>query len=86
VTTETPTRRAADDADFADRLLDELLPEGLEWRRLVTAYPLASLAAAALGGYLLGRSRGATMVGAVGAFASETVSRSLNALAGEDVL
>lgn len=85
MTTQT-ARGVPSEGDFADRLLDELMPEALEWRRLVTTYPVACLAAAALGGYLLGRSKGATMIGALGAFASNTVTRSLNGLIGEDVL
>ena len=71
---------------FADQLIDELMPEELDWRRLVTSYPLTSLAVAATGGYLLARARGALMVSALGAFASDTVSRNVNALIGEDVL
>lgn len=71
---------------FADQLVDELLPDELDWRRLVTSYPIASLTAAAVGGYLLGRARGTLIVGALGAFASETVSRNVNALIGDEIL
>ena len=83
---ERMSTESTDRGDFADQLLDELLPEGFDWRRLVTRYPIACLTAAAFGGYVLGRSRGSTMVGALGAFASDTVSRNLNSLLGEDVL
>ena len=71
---------------FADQLLDEMLPEELDWRRLVTTYPVTSLALAAVGGYLLGRSRGVAIVGALATFASTTVARNVNALIGEEVL
>ncbi len=77
---------ASSGGDFADQLIDELMPEELDWRQVVTSYPVTSLAVAAVGGYLLGRSRGSLMVGALGAFASDTVSRNVNALIGEDVL
>lgn len=72
--------------DFADVVLDELLPDELDWRRLVTSHPVVSLTAAAVGGYLLARSRGTLMVGALATFASDTVSKNINALIGEDVL
>ena len=81
MTSETPATQP-----FADQLVDELVPDELDWRRLLVSYPLASLAVAAAGGYLLGRSRGASMVGALGAFATQTVSKNVNALLGEDVL
>ena len=71
---------------FADQLLDELLPEELEWRRLVVEYPIASLTAAAVGGYFLGRASGSGIVAALGAFASATVVRNINSLVGEDIL
>lgn len=40
-----------------DELLDELVPPDLDWRKLVTRYPIPSLLVAATAGYLLGRSR-----------------------------
>jgi len=73
-------------ASFADQLVDDLLPDEVEWRRLVTSYPVISLTLAGVGGYVLGRSRGATIVAALAAFASDTLSRNVNALVGEDVL
>ena len=81
MTTETPVTEP-----FADQLVDELVPDELDWRRLVSSYPITSLAVVVAGGYLLGRSRGESIVGALGVFASETVSKNVNALLGEDVL
>ena len=40
-----------------DELLDELVPPDLDWRRVVTRYPIPSLLVAAAAGYFLGRSR-----------------------------
>ena len=61
---------------FADQLLDELLPEELEWRRLVGHYPWAVLGAAAALGYFLGRRHGEAVVGAAsGLVASGLTSR-----------
>ena len=71
---------------FADQLLDELVPDDIDWRRLVVEYPIVSLAAAGVGGYFLGRVRGATIAAALAAFASETVSRNVNTVLGEDIL
>ncbi len=71
---------------FADELLDELVPADLDWRRLVTTYPLTSLAVAVAGGYVLGRARGTAIVGALGGFAANAVSKNVNALIGEEVL
>lgn len=77
---------AGDRQRFADQLVDDLLPDEVDWRRLVTSYPLASLALAGVGGYVLGRARGVAITGALAAFASDTLSRNVNALIGEDVL
>ena len=84
-----PERQGSDGAarrSFADEIVDELVPGDLDWRRMVTTYPLTSLAVAAVGGYLLGRARGAAIVGALGGFASDAVSRNVNALIGDEVL
>ena len=56
-----------------DRFIDELLPEDLEWRRLAGAYPLASLAVAAAGGFWIGRQHGPTLLRA----ASDLLSREM---------
>jgi hypothetical protein len=61
---------------FADDLLDELLPESLDWRHLVRKYPRSSLAVAAVAGFWLGRQRGELLAGALGSFvAAELVER-----------
>ena len=77
---------AEETSRFADQLVDDLLPDEVDWRRLVTSYPLASLALAGVGGYVLGRARGSAITAALAAFASDTLSRNVNALIGEDVL
>lgn len=61
---------------FADHLLDEVLPEELEWRRLVFKYPWVALGVAAALGYFLGRRHGETVIAAAsGLVASELASR-----------
>lgn len=53
----------------ADRLVDELVPEELDWERLVRSYPAPALALAAALGFLVGRSHGPAIVAALTAFA-----------------
>jgi len=40
---------------FVEELVDELVPEGLEWERMVVRYPIPALLVAAVGGFLLMR-------------------------------
>lgn len=75
-----------DEASFADDLVDELLPTEFDWRRVVRRYPLPSLLIAALGGYLLGRSRGQELVEALGEAAGDHVSARLSALTEDELL
>jgi hypothetical protein len=69
----------------ADEFLDEVLPEELDWQRLVRRYPKSSLAVAALGGYLLARSRGPALLAALGSFAASRVTAQVGELLGEDL-
>lgn len=68
-----------------DALLDEVLPEELEWERLVRSYPLSALAAAAVGGLLLGLSHGPAIVSAVSGYLSAQVSRNVSQVLGHDI-
>ena len=70
----------------ANDLLDELLPEELDWQRLVRAYPIPAVLLAAAGGFVLGKSRGALLIGALSAFAADTLTKGVNEFLGEDVL
>jgi len=70
----------------ADQVVDELLPEELDWSDLVMRYPKTSVALAALGGFLLGRSRGAEIVEALSVFAVDRVTDGVNQYLGEKVL
>jgi hypothetical protein len=66
-------------------LVDELLPEGVDWERMVRTYPVPALALAALGGYLLGRLHGPAIVTAVSTFAAAEVSKNVSDLIGQHV-
>ncbi len=71
---------------LADDLLDELLPEELDWQGLVRSYPKTSLVVAGLGGYYVGHTRGRAILDALASLAGETVSRGVNEFLGQDVL
>ena len=66
-----------DQGDPIDHFVDELMPDGLEWRRLVTSYPRSSLAVAAVGGYMLGRNRGLALLGAFTGFLMHQVGQNV---------
>jgi hypothetical protein len=65
---------------FAEELIDELVPEGLEWERLVVRYPIPALLVAAAGGFFIGRRHGREIVSALSAFVSSELSRNVNQL------
>jgi hypothetical protein len=64
---------------IASRFLDDLLPEELEWERLVRSYPLAALLVAGVAGYLLGLRSGGPILAAVGETATRRVTGLVNA-------
>jgi predicted metal-dependent peptidase len=70
----------------ADEVVDELMPAQLDWQDMVRRYPLAALALATLGGYVLGRHRGREILEAFSLFAADSVSEQVNSLLGKDVL
>ncbi len=58
---------------LADGLIDDLVPPEVDWRQIVRRHPWPALFLAGLGGYLLGRSQGQTLVRAVSALAVSRV-------------
>lgn len=70
----------------ADSVVDELTPDDFDWPDAVRRYPLAALAVAAVGGYILGRTRGDEILGALSGFAVNTVTSQVNSILGQDVL
>jgi len=68
-----------------DELVDELLPEELDWERLVVSYPLPALALAALGGFFLGRRHGREILAAVSTFAAAQVSANVGHILGREL-
>ena len=70
----------------ADQVVDELLPDELDWTDLVRRYPKSALALAALGGFMLGRRRGPEIVEALSEFAANRVTEGVNQYLGQKVL
>ncbi len=70
----------------ADQVVGELLPDDIDWTDLVVRYPKSALLLAALGGFLLGRSRGPEIVDALSEFAANRVSEGVNQYLGHKVL
>lgn len=66
-----------------DQIFDELLPQELDWRRLVVKYPLPALVVAVLGGFWLGRRHGPELVSAAAVYARDQVSATVNSFLGE---
>jgi hypothetical protein len=65
-----------------EELLDEILPESLEWERLVRTYPVPALAVAAAGGFYLGLRHGAAILAAVSSYVAAEVSRNVGEILG----
>ena len=82
VTLEDSNTREAGDS-FADRILDDLLPEELDWRNLVRSYPVPVLSVAALGGFFLARKRGMALLGALSGFVADEVSEQIAGFRGD---
>jgi hypothetical protein len=76
----------ANSRETAYDLVDELMPEGFDWERLVCEYPLPALLLAAIGGFFLGRQRGPQILAALSGFAAAEVSRNVNGVLGREVL
>ncbi len=69
---------------IVDEMIDEIVPEGLDWERLVVTYPIPALLVAAVGGFLIGRRHGPEILAAVSSYASSEVSRNVSHLISQD--
>jgi hypothetical protein len=65
---------------MADDLLNEILPERLDWERLVKTYPIPAMLVAAVGGFFLGRRHGASILAAVSTYAASEMSKNVSGL------
>lgn len=73
-----PQIAEAPQSDPESYLLDSVF-ENFDWAAMVRRYPFAALAAAALAGFLVGRSHGPDLIDTVSDSLAERVRRSLDA-------
>ena len=64
----------------ADELVDQLVPEDLDWKHLVTTYPRAAVTAAFVGGVVLGRTQGLAIAAALSGYVVGEVTRNVQGL------
>ncbi len=62
----------------ADSILDSLVPNTIDWRDTVRRHPLGSVACVGLVGYLVGRTKGATIMTGLTAALSAGIVRQLS--------
>ncbi len=65
-------------ASYADGILDEILPEDLDWRHLVRSYPLPVLFLAGLAGFFLGSRHGNEIRSALFNYVNREVDRNIS--------
>ena len=61
----------------ADSILDSLVPQSIDWRETVRRHPIGSVACVGLVGYLVGRTKGASIMAGVTAGLSSGIMRQL---------
>ncbi len=71
---------------LADELVDQLVATDMDWRDVVRAYPKSALAVAAVGGFVLGSTRGRAILAALATYAADSLVRNLNEFLGDEVL
>jgi hypothetical protein len=82
--TESASGRAG--ADTADRLVGEVIPQSVEWERLVRRYPVPALALVGVAGFVIGRSHGPAILGALTGAAAARMRQSVEELLDEDAV
>jgi len=61
-----------------DSILDSLVPQSIDWRETVRRHPFGSVACVGLVGYLVGRSKGASIMTGITAALSAGIMRQLS--------
>ena len=72
----TDTKNSARRID-ADSILDSLVPQSIDWRETVRRHPFGSVACVGLVGYLVGRTKGASIMAGITAGLSSGIMRQL---------
>jgi hypothetical protein len=62
----------------ADSILDSLVPQTIDWRETVRRHPVGSVLCVGLVGYLVGRTKGASIMAGVTAGLSAAMMRQLS--------
>jgi hypothetical protein len=62
----------------ADAILDTLVPGTIDWRDTVRRHPIGAVACVGLVGYLVGRTKGASIMAGVTAGLSSALTRQLS--------
>jgi hypothetical protein len=62
----------------ADTILDSLVPQTIDWRDTVRRHPFGSVATVGLVGYLVGRTKGASIMAGLTAALSAGIVRQLS--------
>lgn len=70
-------------ASYADEVLDDVLPEELDWRHMVRSYPLPVLFLSGIGGFFLGSRHGNEIISAMSNFASREIDRNISKFRGD---
>jgi len=61
-----------------DSILDSLVPQSIDWRETVRRHPFGSVACVSLVGYLVGRSKGTSIMTGITAALSAGIMRQLS--------
>ncbi len=75
----------APERSFEQKIVDDLLPEEMDWEEVVRSYPLCSLALVALGGFFIGRRSGRAIVSAFSESAVERVTSLVNEVLDDNI-
>lgn len=62
----------------ADSILDSLVPQSIDWRETVRRHPFGSVACVGLVGYLVGRTKGASIMAGITAGLSSGIMHQLS--------
>lgn len=62
----------------ADSILDSLVPDSIDWRETVRRHPFGSVACVGLVGYLVGRTKGSSIMAGITAGLSSGIMRQLS--------